>query len=356
VSDGLDVEVWRVRSPLPKPVVTAVGLYDTFYHLVVVLRSDGVEGWGYSGMATSTLLDQASHRALALLAARPDTLDGLLTIEHFEQGWPAASSDTAGKGAANAIALAAWDLAGRRLGVSCADLWGRRPGTDGLDCYASGFFLDASTPQLAAEAEHYRAAGFRLVKMRTGLPLQTDIERFETVRASFPDPDSVAVDAFHSWSPAQALAFVERARGALLWVEDATPYAALGGISTSPAPVAAGESLESTAELTALRTAARVDFALLDVGRLGGPMRWLAAAGVLAAAGARIGAHIYTGVSAHLLACVDDPLPVEVFDWDDALMQSPPAPDSRGQVAVTGPGFGLALRRETLRHHGERLS
>jgi L-alanine-DL-glutamate epimerase-like enolase superfamily enzyme len=355
MSKELDVEVWRVPSPLPNPVGTAVGLFDTFFHLVVVIRGDGLEGWGYSGMATSLLLDQAGSRALALLETVPHSLDSLLAIEHFEQTWPGATSDTAGKGAANAIALAAWDLAGRRLGLSCADLWGRRPGTDSLDCYGSGFFLDASIEGLVAEAAQYRAAGFRLVKMRTGLPVQDDIERYETIRASFPDPGSIAVDAFHSWSPEQALDFVRQASSPLLWVEDATPYADLGQIATSAAPVAAGESLETTADLTALRSSARVDFALLDLGRLGGPMRWLSAAHVLAAAGARIGGHIYTAMSSHLLACVDDPLPVEVFDWDDGLMEAPPGPGADGRLAVAGPGFGLVLRRDTLRRHGQRL-
>ncbi len=356
MSDDMKIEVWRVPSPLPNPVVTAVGLYDTFYHLVVVIRSDGVEGWGYSGMATESLLDQAADRALALLGAVPPTLGALLAIEHVEQTWTEAASDTAGKGAANAIALAAWDVAGRRLGVACADLWGRRPGTETLDCYGSGFFLDASTEDLATEAARYRAAGFRLVKMRTGLSVDEDIARFETIRASFPDPGSIAVDAFHSWTPKQALDFVDRAPSPLLWVEDATPYADLGGISSAGAPVAAGESLETTAELTALRSTARVDFALLDLGRLGGPMRLLAAARVLDGAGARIGAHIYTAMSAHLMACVDNPLPVEVFDWDDALMDNPPAPGPDGRLAVNGPGFGLVLRRDALRSHGRQLA
>jgi L-alanine-DL-glutamate epimerase-like enolase superfamily enzyme len=350
------VEVWRAATPLPKPVLTAAGPYDTFFHLVVVVGGDGLRGWGYSGLATAADLDLAAERAVRLLAARPATLDALLTVEHFEQTSGAVPDDTAAKAAASAIALASWDLAARRLGVDCADLWGRRSGTEWLDCYGSGFFLDASIGDLQAEAQRYRSTGFRLVKMRTGLPLDEDLARLEAVRTTFPDAGSIAVDAFHAWRPDQALAFMARAQAPLLWVEDATAYDELGAISTAAAPLAAGESLESLAELTALRGHARVDFVLLDVQRLGGPMRFLAAASALAAAGARIGAHVYTGISAHLLACVDDPLPVEVFDWSDPLLDPPPAPGADGRLAVAGPGLGLALRSDTLDRFGQLVA
>jgi L-alanine-DL-glutamate epimerase-like enolase superfamily enzyme len=333
--------------------MTAAGPFEKFFHLVVVIRAGGGHSWGYSGLASAAELDLATDRAVGLLAARPVTLDALLTIEHFQRSWADAPDDTAAKAAASAIALAAWDLTGRRLGVGCADLWGRRSGTGRLDCYASGFFLDAPAAELQEEAERYRAAGFRLVKMRTGLGVDEDLDRFDTVRATFDRPHSIAVDAFHAWRPEQALAFVDGAPTPLLWVEDATPYADLGGIAGATAPVAAGESLETLAELTSLRDGARVDFVLLDVQRLGGPMRFLATAAALAAAGARIGAHVYTGVSAHLLACVDDPLPVEVFDWSDPLMEAPPAPDRGGQLSVAGPGFGVTLNAGTLERFGE---
>jgi L-alanine-DL-glutamate epimerase-like enolase superfamily enzyme len=356
VSDTLGVEVWRAPTPLPKPVMTAAGPFDTFFHVVVVIHDDDLQGWGYSGLASGPELDRAADRAVRLLSARPSTLDALLTVEHFEQAWGAAPSDTAGKAAANAIAVAAWDLAARRLGVACADLWGRRPGTEALDCYASGIFLDASLGDVRDEAAAYRAAGYRLVKMRTGLPLDADLERFESVRAAFSEPGSIAVDAFHAWRPEQALAFVARAGAPLLWVEDPTPYAELAAVSTASAPVAAGESLETLADLSDLRAGARVDYALLDVQRLGGPMRFLAIASALAAAGARIGAHVYTSISAHLLACVDNPLPVEVFDWSDPLMEAPPAPGADGRLPVGGPGFGIGLRRRTLDRFGQRVA
>jgi mandelate racemase len=337
-------EVWRAPTPIPRPVLTAVGLYDTYFHLVVVARDGAHEGWGLSGMATMPQLDDAVAHAVRLLEDGAD-LARLLGVERF-------GTDTASRGATNAIALAAWDLAARRLELSCADLWGRR-GADTLECYGSGFFLDSTIDQLRDEARAYRNGGFRFVKMRTGLSVDDDLTRFDAVREIFPEPGRVAVDAFHSWQPDDARAFAARASAPLLWMEDATPYAQLGDLRGIDAPVAAGESLETIAELDELRDRGGMQYALLDVQRLGGPLSWLRAAAALAANGARIGSHVYTPQSAHLMACVDDPLPVEVFDWSDPLFVTPPQPRSDGRLAVEGPGFGVDRRIDVLERHGE---
>jgi L-alanine-DL-glutamate epimerase-like enolase superfamily enzyme len=175
------------------------------------------------------------------------------------------------------------------------------------------------------------------------------------VREFFPEPGTVAVDSVNSWQPADARAFVERASAPLLWLEDATPYAQLGELKGIGAPIAAGESLETIPDLDELRDLGGMQYALLDVQRLGGPLSWLRTASALAALGARIGSHVYTPHSVHLMACVDDPLPVEVFDWSDPLFVVPPASDANGSLAVQGPGFGVDLDIDFLRAHGERV-
>jgi L-alanine-DL-glutamate epimerase-like enolase superfamily enzyme len=301
-----------------------------------------------SGMATMQQLDDAVTHAVLLLDGVRD-LSGLLGVEQL-------GVDTVSRGATNAIALAAWDLVGTTLGIACADLWGRRRDVVTLPCYGSGFFLDSTIDQLRDEARAYRDSGFRLVKMRTGLSLDDDLARFDAVRQIFPDPGTVAVDAFHSWQPADARAFAARASAPLLWMEDATPYAQLGELRGVGAAVAAGESLETVADLDELRDLGGMQYALLDVQRLGGPLTWLHAAATLAAKGARIGSHVYTPQSTHLMACVDDPLPVEVFDWSDPLFVAPPRPDADGQLAVKGPGFGVELAVDVLRRHGELIA
>jgi L-alanine-DL-glutamate epimerase-like enolase superfamily enzyme len=341
----LSIEVWRAPTPIPRPVLTVAGLYDTYFHLTVIVREGEVTGWGMSGMATLAHLDAAVDCAVGFVGEQPD-LAHLLGIER-------AGYDTASRGATNAIALAAWDFAARRLGVACADMWGRHAGVERLPCYGSGFFLDANVDQIRDEARAYRNAGYKFVKMRTGISVDEDLARFDVVREVFSDPGTIAVDSVNSWNPAEALAFAERVSAPLLWMEDATPYSQLGALKGIDVPIAAGESLETVPDLEDLRDRGGMQLALLDVQRLGGPILWLKAAAALAARGARIGSHVYTPQSVQLLACVDDPLPVEVFDWSDPLFVAPPRPDRDGQLEVRGPGFGVDLELSVLRKHGQ---
>jgi D-galactarolactone cycloisomerase len=341
-----------VPTPLAAPVLTPAGMYDTFFHVVVVAREGPHEGWGYSGLATAPLLDASAGCAARILDEDAGSLGALVGVEHRSSR----SEGTAWNAATNAIALAGWDLVARKLGVACADLWGRRPHTGALDAYASGFFLGGSTADLVDEAERYRSAGYRFVKMRVGLEVDVDLQRFDAVREIFPDDCQIAVDAVCSWSCEDARRFVERASAPLLWLEDPTPYQDLAALGPVEAPLAIGESVQEIADLEDLRRTCGLDYALLDVQQLGGPVRFLAAANALAAQGARIGSHIYTAPSAHLMACVDQPLPVEVFDWSDLLMDPPPAPSEDGRIAVRGPGLGTALRHETLHEHGTRVA
>ncbi len=348
VDTRVEIEIWRVPTPIPRPVLTAAGPYDTYFHLVVIARRGEHMGWGYSGMATDALLDGACAFAASVFDERRMPLEALLRVERV-------GTDTASRGATNAIALAAWDLAAREHQLGAADLWGRRTGTEAIACYASGFFLDSTLDELHDEAQRYRDAGFRFVKMRTGLGVADDVQRFEVVAEHFPEPRSIAVDAFHSWSAADALAFIEAVDADLLWVEDAAPYDQIAALHPTGALIASAESLETTADVLSLVSSARLGAALLDVQRLGGPRNWLECAAAVAANHTRVGGHVYTPYSLHLMACVENPLPVEVFDWSDSLLVDVPGPDRHGRLAIAGPGFGVDLNLDTLARHGRRL-
>src|SRR3954469_8681066 len=91
---AVEVELWRVPTPIPRPVLTAAGPYDTYFHLVVIARRGDHVGWGYSGMATAQLLDDAWAFATTVRESRSLPLDALLRVER-------AGIDTASRGATN---------------------------------------------------------------------------------------------------------------------------------------------------------------------------------------------------------------------------------------------------------------
>lgn len=360
--DAVALELWVVPAPLPRPVVTPAGTFDTYHHLVArALDDEGRAGWGLAAGVTAAEVDHCVERARALLAATGPGTTGLIDVEAVEDTRTVTPPDRWSRWAACALSTAGWDLTARRAGVGCAELWGRRLGNERLEAYASGFFLSTGldgADGLDPEARRYREAGFRTVKARVGLSLADDLERLEVVRHHFPGPDDVAVDAVEAWDVDAALAFVAAA-GPLRWVEDPVPYADLGALvsrlSVGAAVVAAGESLTDRAELVALRQRDGIGAVLLDVQQVGGPVRFLRAARELAALGARIGAHVFTPVSTQLLACVDDPLPVEVFDWSDALLSGTPTPGPDGRLPVGGPGLGVDLDLEAIGRLGTRV-
>ena len=297
---------------------------------------------------------RAARETVRILDSLPSELGALLLPDGpTEETSPPAKVTE--RSAVNAIELAAWDLLAERAGLPVAALWTDET-VEEIDCYMSGFFLSATEAELHEEASIARRDHFRHAKVRTGRDPAEDSRRLTVVRDLFPEPESLAVDAYRGWSPTLAREFAEQVGFRLLWVEDPVPYAELHQLQDFPQPIAAGESLASYRELRALRDDAPVDVMLLDVQVLGGPTRWLSAAKDLNAAGAAVGSHVFSTYSAHLLACMDNPCPVEVFTWSDPLFETPPRPGPSGRLSIAGPGFGARLNMDTLEGLGRRIA
>jgi L-alanine-DL-glutamate epimerase-like enolase superfamily enzyme len=349
-------EVWRASVPLPERFGTAIGHFDNYEHLVVVIREGTALGWGSAAFLTAATADRSASLAAAMIddcpgqtatARVPDVpLPRVGAGEHRDD-------IEARHGAASAVELAWWDLAGRQSGVAAAEMWGAR--RQRVPAYASGLFLSTSARGLVTEAERYRREGFRLAKMRVGGSVDDDIDRFRLVARVMGDSARVAVDAVQRSTPAEVREFLAHV-DAPLWYEDPVPYAQLGELAGVGVPIAAGESLHDLASLRSLVGGGVASRLLLDVKWLGGPRRFLAAARALMADGARVGAHVHTAQSAHLLAALPASLPVEDFRWSDALMVNPPRPLPDGSIAARGPGFGVELSLDALARFGHEVA
>jgi L-alanine-DL-glutamate epimerase-like enolase superfamily enzyme len=350
-------EVWRAGVPLAERFGTAIGHFENYEHVVVVIREGTALGWGSAAFLTAATADRSASLAAAMIdeclgqtatARVPDVpLPRVGAGEHRDD-------IEARHGAASAVELAWWDLAGRQRGVAAAEMWGAR--RQRVPAYASGFFLSASSRDLVREAEGYVREGFRLAKMRVGRSVDEDVERYRLVAAVIGDSTRVAVDAVQRSTPAEVREFLAHIDGAPLWYEDPVPYARLAEVAGVGAPIAAGESLPDLAALRSLLGGGVASLILLDVKWLGGPRRFLAAARALMADGARVGAHVHTAQSAHLLAALPASLPVEDFRWSDALMVDPPRPLPDGSIAARGPGFGVELSLDALARFGHEVA
>ena len=353
-SSPLRAELWRINAPMPVPLWTPVGTFDRTNALAVRLSDDQ----GHQGVGTAHYIDEAglaqvAQAAQALLGACAHTLGGLLQVERIDAR--SADCNVFSRRAASALSFAAWDLLGRRAGTACADLWGRPLQRTTLPAYASGLFLNCSEDELVADAHRYRAAGYRLLKMRGGKPPEEDAARHALISSIFPDPGSVAIDIYFQYDAARTRKLIRHFKTPPMWVEDPIRYETMAELRGESC-IAAGETCVDQAGLLALCEAG-VRNIILDAQELGGPLRFLEAARMLHALGHRVGSHTFAHESPHLLAVLPDSMPVEVLDWWNGLYNESPDPDvnANGRVAVRGPGLGVSLNEATLKHHGQQV-
>ena len=352
-SQTVKVELWRLIMPLAAPHVAAKATRTTTYALLAYLRdSQGHKGIGYSSFRDEAGLDQALDAAKSLVARADGSLPAFINIERIEEQAFVPSTPHS-KGAANALSLAAWDLAAQQLGVACADLWGRPPGRESLDCYASSFWMDKSGDQLVAEAIAHQKTNYRLVKMRVGPSIPESFERIAAVQKVYQEPRTIALECGSSWTVDITTQFMRETRAELLWIEDPVDYTAIDRIERNDLNViGAGEKCTSMAGLMDLYNYAGIRSIIIDVQYVGGPVRFLEAARLFNALGANVGAHRFSNYSIHLLACLPRSMPIEMLDWTNPAIRPLPDPDPSGKLPIRGPGFCIEIDQAVIDRHG----
>jgi len=356
MADSVDVQLLNLRAPLDPPMATPRGLVtETCLLLAFTSDGDGQRGVGYASFRRASEMEQATRIAQKLVAEAPSGLAGLLNVERQQEATCEATHVS--RSAAAALSLAAWDLAGKRAGVACADLWGRCAGRDSLECYASALWLDKSLAELIAEAKAHRANNYRYVKMRVSRDLKDNLARIDAVREVYSEPGTIALETGSEWTAAIANEFLDACTARLMWVEDPEAHDKIHLVNAHPFnSIAAGEKATAARELCDLYARGRVRNIIIDVQYVGGPVRFMEAARLLNALGATVGAHRFSHYSTHLLAAVPRSLPIEMLDWTNPAFHPLPDPDTLGRLPVEGPGFRIALDQAVIDRYGVKVS
>ena len=322
--------------------------------LVRVTTTAGVVGIGaaYSHPDLVRIVVE-EHLRPHLLGKDPREVEDLWSFMHRQTRWYGRKG--AAVSALGALDTAFWDLRGKALGKSVAQLLGAERAS--VPVYASGLLWHDRLDDLAAEAMRHVAHGFRRVKMRLGKSEEEDIAAVRAVRRAVGPDIDVIVDA----SMRYTVEIAERvgtvlAEERVFWFEepfepeDIDSYIALRG--RVAVPVAAGENEFGHEGFRELLRADAIDIVQPDVCRAGGISACVRVGKLAQQSAVSVATHTWSDAvaliaNAHVVASLPNGLTVEMDRTGNALIDEllvEPITVQNGLLRLPdGPGLGIEI-------------
>ena len=247
--------------------------------------------------------------------------------------------------AQSGIDAAAWDALARAQNLPLVRLLGGSPKP--VRAYNSNGLGIMPVDKLADEARALMDQGFQAVKIRLGRPdARDDLIAVRTVRKAIGEHVSLMSDYNQALTVHDAIR-----RGQMLddeglaWIEEPIrqdDYAGCARIAAElKTPIQIGENFASAFEMQAALTARASDLVMPDVQRIGGVTGWLRAAALAHAHGVEMSTHLFSEISAHLIAVTPTAHWLEYVDWANPVLAHPLViQDGYAQISEQ-PGSGV---------------
>lgn len=328
---------------------------DALTVLAEIETDDGISGIGqtavdapfYGEPAEAIVVNIMAHLAPAIIGHSP--LDIELLNRRMEQALPEHLSARA------ALDLALWDLKGKALGVPVYQLLGGR--------YHEGVSLMGFVRH-AEPAAMYEAARatldetpYPVLKMKVGMDVRGDVERYQAVSSAVEGRAVVQVDGNTGWSLAQAISALSAMDklGTLGAIEQ--PVARVDDMAELArrfgAPVMADEAIYSPADAVDVFKRGAAQLALLKITKHGGILNVLKIAHIAEAAGIDLSVAIYYDIIAAAAAHIAVALPA--IRWPspptglaDTILTRSIEPSGLLMQVPEGPGWGVELDRDNV--------
>lgn len=252
--------------------------------------------------------------------------------------------------------VAAWDAAAIGAGKPLAEFLGAqcRP----IRAYNScGLGLMADKGALAAEAERLLERGFTAVKLRLGYPtLKEDLAAVAAVRKRIGGDVLLPVDYNQGLSADEALSRGRALDGeSIYWLEEPIRHDDYAGaarlVRELKTPVQLGENFSLPDGMRAALDHKACDYVMPDLERIGGVTGWREAAGIAAVSRLEMSSHLFSEVSAHLLAATPTCHFLEYMDWADVLVQEPLKIENGHAVIPQRPGNGMVWNADAVKKY-----
>jgi len=338
------------RVPTDEPESDGTLEWDSTTMIVVHARgADEIGmGFGYASQAAGNVIGSILSESVRGISA----LDIPAAWEAMVHGVRNQGRLGITAAAVSAVDLALWDLKGKIIGRSVAELLGST--RHSVEVYGSGGFTSYSDDRLVDQLTGWSGQGVTKVKMKIGRG--RGVERVAVARSALHDSVEIYVDANGAYRRKQALAVAyELAPLGVTWFEEPVDHRDLEGLrqlrERGPAgmDMTVGEYGYDLTQLQNLLTAPAVDVLMADCTRCGGITGWLRAAAAAQAHHVPISSH--TAPSAHVAAGCAAPnaMHLEYFHdharIENMLLDGAPAIENGALTPDRSrPGLGYALK------------
>jgi len=251
--------------------------------------------------------------------------------------------------------MACWDAVAVARGVPLVRLLGGEPLP--IPAYNSCGLGLMPLDALADEAEKLLANGFRAIKLRLGYPtLKDDIVAVHAVKRRIPSGVALMVDYNQALEVDEALArgrALEREN--IFWLEEPIQHDDYAGAASLKraldVPIQIGENFSLVAGMRTALDAHACNYVMPDPERIGGVTGWQRAAALAAARGIPMSSHLYSEMSAHLLAVTPTRHFLEYMDWADKVIQEPLRVVDGHAVIPERPGSGIVWNERAVEQY-----
>ena len=356
------MKIIQVRSqivalPADEPLADGKGSPESAreYVVVEIATSDGIEGigvTGFGGALTAALKSAVDALGALVVGENPARIEHILAKLNTAAGGagPAGVFTLA----ACALDLALWDIRGKATGKSLSNMLGGHRET--VPAYASGALMRSqSLDDVVRAARLLVERGWTSMKTQLALPGATtpakEVERLRLIREAIGPDIQLMCDINQRWSVPQAISIGDRlAPFHLHWLEDVTRCDDYSGIARVrdklTTRIACGEYVWGIVPFKCLLEAGSVDFAMIDLMRVGGITPWLKVAGMAEAFNVPVVSHLLPEIHVHLIAAIPNGDIVEYMPWTLGLFEDPPWPVKGVMTVPTGPGLGLRFTKK----------
>jgi mandelate racemase len=352
------VMVRPVLVPLRRPVVSRVGLFDSWPIILIDLQTEqGIIGRSYLEPYLAKSMRYIMPTIQDVAAARVGK--PIRPIDDFQND--RRSLNLVGYEGISMIAvsgldMAAWDAVSKAANLPLAEFLGGSLGA--VPAYNSNGLWLTDVGKLGDEASALVAeGGFKGLKLRLGRErLADDLAAIGAVRAAVGEDVKLMVDFNQGLTLGDALHRCHALDDQQLhWFEEPVAYDDLAAHARLReelgTPVQLGENFYGPRALAQAVAMGAGDLVMPDLMRIGGVTGWLRSAAIAGAAGLPMSSHLYPEFSAHLLRVTESAHWLEWQDWADPILADP-FPVTDGHVAIPRrPGAGIEWNEEAVKRY-----